>query len=66
MVHSEAELEKAIATSSILFGKATTADLKKLDEQTFLDVFDGVTQTAVPTDTGFLKSKKNYFVLKVE
>jgi len=71
MIHSEAELEKAIAASSILFGKATTADLKKLDEQTFLDVFDGVTQTAVPrtsidkgldivaalsTDTGFLKS----------
>ena len=42
MVHSEHELDKAIAASSILFGNATSDDLKNLDEQTFLDVFDGV------------------------
>ncbi|MCL4112488.1 UNVERIFIED_CONTAM: hypothetical protein GTU68_039398 [Idotea baltica] len=54
MVHSEAELEKAIQASGILFGKSTSDDLKKLDDQTFLDVFDGVPQVA--TDTGFLKS----------
>lgn len=71
MVHSQAELDKAIAASSILFGKATTDDLKKLDTQTFLDVFDGVPQAAVSrpsieqgldiidalsANTGFLKS----------
>lgn len=71
MVHSNGELEKAIAASSILFGQATTDDLKQLDEQTFLDVFDGVPQSSVSrssieqgldivaalaTETGFLKS----------
>jgi len=71
LIHSQAELDKAIAASSILFGQATTDDLKQLDEQTFLDVFDGVPQAtvsrasidqgldivaALATDTGFLKS----------
>ena len=46
-VHSKEELDKAIAASNILFGKSTTADLKGLDEQTFLDVFDGVPQAEV-------------------
>lgn len=71
LVHSQKELEKAIAASSILFGQATTEDLKQLDEQTFLDVFDGVPQAtvsrssidqgldivaALSAETGFLKS----------
>lgn len=47
MVHSDQELEKAIAASSILFGNATSDDLKNLDEQTFLDVFDGVPQAEI-------------------
>ena len=42
--------EKAIAASNILFGKSTASDLKALDEQTFLDVFDGVPQATVSTD----------------
>ena len=46
-VHSKEELEKAIAASNILFGKSTSDDLKKLDEQTFLDVFDGVPQAEI-------------------
>ncbi len=46
-VHSKEELEKAIAASNILFGKSTSEDLKSLDEQTFLDVFDGVPQAEV-------------------
>ena len=46
-VHSKEELDKAIAASNILFGKSTAADLKSLDEQTFLDVFDGVPQAEV-------------------
>lgn len=47
MVHSEAELDKSIAASSILFGQASADDLKQLDEQTFLDVFDGVPQADI-------------------
>ena len=46
-VHSKVALEKAIAASNILFGKSTSDDLKSLDEQTFLDVFDGVPQAEV-------------------
>lgn len=46
-VHSKEELEKAIAASNILFGKSTADDLKSLDEQTFLDVFDGVPQASI-------------------
>ncbi|MCD8402447.1 tyrosine--tRNA ligase [Tenacibaculum finnmarkense] len=49
-VHSQEELEKAIAASNILFGKSTADDLKSLDEQTFLDVFDGVPQAEVSKD----------------
>ena len=71
IVHSAQALEKAKQASSILFGNATAEDLKSLDEQTFLDVFDGVPQAevsiaaindgldivaALATDTGFLKS----------
>ncbi|GAB5474088.1 MAG: tyrosine--tRNA ligase [Maribacter sp.] len=47
MVHSKEDLENAIAASSILFGKSTSEDLKKLDEKTFLDVFDGVPQAEI-------------------
>lgn len=41
-VHSETEFIKAQEASEILFGKSTTEALKELDEQTFLDVFEGV------------------------
>jgi len=34
----------AIKASSILFGKSTAEDLKSLDEDTFLSVFEGVPQ----------------------
>ena len=47
LVHGREEYEKAIAASNILFGKSTADDLKSLDEQTFLDVFDGVPQAEV-------------------
>lgn len=47
MVHSEEDLQNAIKASQILFGKSTSEDLKVLDEQTFLDVFEGVPQSAV-------------------
>ena len=42
MVHSTEDLQAAIEASGILFGKATKESLKQLDEQTLLDVFDGV------------------------
>lgn len=41
-VHSETDFIKAQEASEILFGKSTTETLKELDEQTFLDVFEGV------------------------
>ena len=47
MVHSKDDLENAIKASNILFGKSTSEDLKQLNEQTFLDVFDGVPQTEI-------------------
>jgi tyrosyl-tRNA synthetase len=43
-VHSELELDMAIKASSILFGKSTSEDLKSLDEDTLLSVFEGVPQ----------------------
>ncbi|MGO3181653.1 MAG: tyrosine--tRNA ligase [Aequorivita sp.] len=70
-VHSAEEYENAVKASEILFGNSTSADLKSLDEKTFLDVFDGVPQAEIPIEeiksgidiiaalaekTGFLKS----------
>lgn len=70
-VHSEDAYEKAVKASEILFGRSTSEDLKALDSETFLDVFEGVTQAeiasekiengldiiaALAEDTGFLKS----------
>ena len=48
MVHSKDELDNAIKASEILFGNSTGDDLKKLNEKTFLDVFDGVPLTEIP------------------
>ena len=42
MVHGQAEYDMAVKASGILFGKATTEDLRSLDEKTFLAVCDGV------------------------
>ncbi len=44
MVHSQEALDAAIEASNILFGKSTKEGLEKLDEETFLDIFDGVPQ----------------------
>jgi tyrosyl-tRNA synthetase len=41
LVHSAADLEKAIAASNAFFSPSMD-ELKKLDEKTFLEVFDGV------------------------
>ena len=50
MTHGQEAFENAIKASNILFGKSTGEDLKSLDEQTFLDVFDGVPQASVSKD----------------
>jgi len=70
-VHSKDDLDKAIQASMILFGNATSNDLKQLDEATFLEVFEGVPQAEISRNdieigidivsvlnekTGFLKS----------
>lgn len=42
MVHSRQDYEAAVEASQILFGKGTTESLVRMDEQTFLSVFEGV------------------------
>jgi len=70
-VHGNEEYEKAVKASEILFGKSTAEDLVKLDEELFLDIFNGVPQKEVAKaeiigrnivdllseKSGFLKSK---------
>ncbi len=71
MVHSLKDYNMAVEASSILFGKATSASLRNIDESTFLSVFDGVPKTEISkkelkeginiidilaSRTGFLKS----------
>ena len=68
MVHSEEDLQKAIQASQILFGRSTSLDLKNLDSQTFLEVFEGVPQAKISRfdlDQGiniiaFLSSKTSF------
>lgn len=50
MVHGEKEYENAVAASGILFGNATSEQLKALDEKTFLQVFDGVQTFSIPAE----------------
>ena len=69
--HGVENYENAVKASEILFGKSTAANLKALNEKTFLDVFEGVPQaevsrgeieagldmvSALAEKTGFLKS----------
>lgn len=71
MTHGRDAWENAVRASSILFGKSTAEDLKSIDEQTFLDIFEGVPQSdlsrsdlkngidivdALNEKSGFLKS----------
>ncbi len=51
MTHGNEALQNAVKASSILFGRSTAEDLKQLDEQTFLDVFEGVPQAEVSKDS---------------
>jgi tyrosyl-tRNA synthetase len=44
IVHGAEGLKMAITASNILFGKSTADNLRSLDEETFLSVFEGVPQ----------------------
>lgn len=50
MVHSEEDYNMAVEASNILFGGSTSEALKHLDEETLLDVFNGVPQFEVSRD----------------
>ena len=47
MIHSKEEYRKAVEASGTLFGNATSEQLRNLDEETLLQVFDGVPQFKV-------------------
>lgn len=46
-VHSAQDLENAERASEILFGKSTTESLKSLNEELFLEIFEGVPKTTI-------------------
>jgi tyrosyl-tRNA synthetase len=46
-VHSEEDYNAAVDTSNILHSKSTVEDLKKLDETTFLDIFEGLPRVTI-------------------
>lgn len=50
MVHSREEYDLAVQASQILFGRSSLETLQKLDESTFLSVFEGVPMAEVPAD----------------
>ncbi|MDD2246532.1 MAG: tyrosine--tRNA ligase [Proteiniphilum sp.] len=47
MVHSREDYEMALNASEILFGKSTSQALRSIDEETFLQVFEGVPQFSI-------------------
>jgi tyrosyl-tRNA synthetase len=49
MVHSRADYEAAVEASQVLFGKGTAETLSRLDEASFLDLFEGVPRHHVQT-----------------
>lgn len=44
LIHGEEAYQSALEASQILFGNATSETLRKIDENTFLSVFEGVPQ----------------------
>jgi tyrosyl-tRNA synthetase len=70
-VHGEDAYDNAAKASEVLFSKTKSEDIRKLDEATFLDIFEGVPMVELPMNlisngleiigalaekTGFLKS----------
>lgn len=64
MIHSKEGYLAAVEASNILFGKGTTESLKKLDEATFLSVFEGVPLYDINKD--IFKEKINLTELLVD
>ncbi|HOP03507.1 MAG TPA: tyrosine--tRNA ligase [Tenuifilaceae bacterium] len=64
MVHSEEDYNAAVDASQILFGKSTSETLKRIDENTFLSVFEGVPQFDI--DLGTLKNGLPFSELAAE
>jgi len=56
-VHGQEELNNAIEATNILFGKGTKESLSKLDEKTFISIFDGVPSFEI--DKAILKEGVN-------
>lgn len=50
MVHSREEYDLAVQASQILFGRSSVETLHKLNEETFLSVFEGVPMAEVSKD----------------
>lgn len=48
MTHGRKAYEAALEASDILFGNATSEILRKIDEKTFLDIFEGVPRYELP------------------
>lgn len=73
-VHSEEEYLSAVEASEILFGKGTTDTLKRMSEETLLNVFDGVPQCRISKEdltngidiVEFLSEKTHIFQTKSE
>ena len=72
MIHGETEYANALAASKMLFGNSTSEELRKLDEKTFLAVFNGVPTFDVPKSElpcnilDFLAAKTGVFPSKGE
>ena len=64
MVHSKEEYEKAVEASAILFGNSTADVLRRIDEQTLLQVFEGVPQFEI--EASLLDSPLNFVNLCTE
>ena len=50
MVHSREDYDMAVDASQILFGKSTSQALRNIDEETFMQVFEGVPQFTISKD----------------
>lgn len=50
MVHSREDYDNALKASEILFGKSTSQDLKDLDSDIFLEIFEGVPMANITRD----------------
>ncbi len=71
-VHGKKDLNIAITATNILFGTSTASDLKSLEEDTFISIFEGVPQFKITTTDlkskilDFLADKTNVFNSKGE